>query len=123
MGWPSRLGLENTLIFRGWRWIDHLQRDRISSPWWWKVEGGKVYSIPALDPTKNDTYEFIDGILSETKNQFLASKNIHLGLDEVRFQCWDSNPEIKKFMEYNGIKNYSDLQNYYLANIINPFRQ
>ena len=71
-----------------------------------------------LDVTKNSTYEFLKTIFEDTRQLFPDSKYIHLGLDEVRYQCWDSNPGVKTWMKENGIESYYELEEYYLKNVI-----
>lgn len=50
------------------------------------------YNIPSLnsgplDPTKNSTYIFVEDLLAELKGIF-KDKFMHIGGDEVDFNCW-----------------------------------
>ena len=56
-------------------------------------------------------------LLKELKGVFPDSY-IHLGGDEVTFGCWESNPDIKKFMAVKKIKTYADLESYYLQRLL-----
>jgi len=43
---------------------------------------------------------------------------IHLGGDEVSFDCWASNPGIQAFMKQKGWSSYETLEQYYEQNLI-----
>lgn len=43
---------------------------------------------------------------------------IHLGADEVHHDCWKSNPEIREFMSSEGLKDYNELEQYYIRRTI-----
>ena len=92
----------------------------------YKVRGGPPTT--ALDPTMNETYDFIKGILSDLDSYF-PDEFIHFGGSEVSSKCWDERPFIKKFMKENNITDYLKLKGYYMTrehNIlkeINPFKR
>lgn len=74
---------------------------------------GKFGPLNPIDPT---TYAFVSKLFTEVASVFPESF-LHLGGDEVPFQCWQSNPEIVAFMAAKNFTNYSDLENYYIAHI------
>ncbi|XP_078600308.1 beta-hexosaminidase subunit alpha-like isoform X2 [Branchiostoma floridae x Branchiostoma japonicum] len=76
---------------------------------------GKYY---AANPMLNTTYDYMTKLLQEVKDVF-PDKYVHLGGDEVNFNCWKSNPDITKFMEKMGFgTDYSKLEQYYIKNIL-----
>ncbi|KAK4884746.1 hypothetical protein RN001_001017 [Aquatica leii] len=70
-----------------------------------------------MDPTKNFTYEFMENLLTEIVDVF-PDNFLHLGADEVEFECWQSNPEITAFMQTHNISSYVELESYYIQKII-----
>ncbi|XP_013774138.1 beta-hexosaminidase subunit alpha-like [Limulus polyphemus] len=73
-----------------------------------------------LNPIQDNTYEFVKELVSEIKDVFVDDY-IHLGMDEVYYACWESNPNIKKFMEENNMTTINEVEQYYvkrtLANV------
>ena len=68
-----------------------------------------------LDPTLNETYEVVEGIFKEVNTMF-PDKFVHLGGDEVSFNCWKNKTSIKTWMVANNITSYLELENLYRKN-------
>ncbi|XP_028134930.1 beta-hexosaminidase subunit beta [Diabrotica virgifera virgifera] len=81
-------------------------------------EGDLKGKYGPIDPTQNKTYTFLDDFFEEISNTF-ADAYIHLGGDEVEFECWSSSTIIKNFMKKNGINDFKALENFYLQKLIN----
>lgn len=77
----------------------------------YKIRGGPPNA--ALDPTMDETYNFIKGIIGDINNYF-TDELVHLGGDEVRSVCWDERPSIKEFMKKHNIPDYNALRAYYM---------
>lgn len=67
---------------------------------------------PAMDPTKEGTYKFLDGFLAEMTALF-PDHYFHMGGDEVDGKQWDANPQIQAFMKAHGMKDDPALQAYF----------
>lgn len=67
---------------------------------------------PAMDPTRESTYKFLDEFIGEMAKLF-PDQFFHIGGDEVNGKAWDANPKIQEFMRAHGLKNNSDLQAYF----------
>ncbi len=67
---------------------------------------------PALDPTKESTYQFLDKFLGEMAGLF-PDEYLHIGGDENNGKHWDQSAAIAKFKEAKGIKNNHDLQTHF----------
>lgn len=71
-----------------------------------------------MNPTHPALYNFIRNLFSEIVQVF-PDQYLHLGGDEVPFDCWGSNPEIGEYMKrHNMSKRYELLENQYIANIL-----
>ena len=72
-----------------------------------------------LNPVSNATYEFLTTFYKEVQDLF-PDKFVHVGGDEVSFDCWQSNPEIQAFMkQHPEIKDYAGLEQYYELQLLN----
>jgi hexosaminidase len=67
---------------------------------------------PAMDPTKDSTYRFLDEFIGEMARLF-PDQYFHIGGDEVNGKEWDKNPKIQEFMRAHAIKSNADLQAYF----------
>jgi hexosaminidase len=67
---------------------------------------------PAMDPTNEKTYKFLNEFIGEMAKLF-PDQYLHIGGDEVNGKEWDSNPKIQAFMKSHDIKNNEGLQAYF----------
>ncbi|HEV7377171.1 MAG TPA: family 20 glycosylhydrolase [Pyrinomonadaceae bacterium] len=67
---------------------------------------------PALDPTREEVYKFLDQFLGEMAALF-PDAYLHIGGDENEGKQWDRNPQIQAFMKAKGIKDNHALQTYF----------
>ena len=81
-----------------------------AGPGTYKVEPGGVDAV--MDPTREETYKFIDKFIDEMAKLF-PDDYFHIGGDEVNGQQWDVNPKIQAFIHAHGMKNNQDLQAYF----------
>jgi hexosaminidase len=65
-----------------------------------------------MDPTRDQTYKFLDKFIGEMAGLF-PDAYFHIGGDEVNNKPWDSNPKIQEFIRAHGMKNNRDLQAYF----------
>ncbi|KAJ3130511.1 N-acetyl-glucosamine-6-phosphate deacetylase [Nowakowskiella sp. JEL0407] len=61
-----------------------------------------------LDLTKNETYKFVDDLISELSASFVDSY-FHLGMDEVNKACYNEEPGTQSYMKEEGYKRLEDL--------------
>jgi hexosaminidase len=67
---------------------------------------------PAMDPTNEKTYKFLNDFFAEMAKLF-SDQYFHIGGDEVNGKQWDANPQIQEFMKSHNIKNNEGLQAYF----------
>jgi hexosaminidase len=67
---------------------------------------------PAMDPTREETYKFLDAFIGEMAGLF-PDQFFHIGGDEVNGKEWDANPKIQSFMRAHSLKDNNDLQAYF----------
>ena len=67
---------------------------------------------PAMDPTQDKTYKFLDEFIGEMADLF-PDQFFHIGGDEVNGKQWDANPKIQQFMHSHDMKSNQDLQAYF----------
>ncbi len=88
------------------------------------ASGSGPYSIerhwgifnPAMDPTRESTYQFLDKFIGEMTALF-PDPYFHIGGDECNGKEWDANPRIKQFMQAHQIKNDAALQAYFTGRV------
>jgi hexosaminidase len=71
---------------------------------------------PAMDPTNEKTYKFLNEFIAEMGKLF-PDQYFHIGGDEVNGKEWDSNPKIQAFMKSHNIKNNVELQAYFSQHV------
>ena len=81
-----------------------------SGPGPYKMEPGAPDA--EMDPTREETYKFIDKFMEEMAGLF-PDEYFHIGGDEVAGKEWEVNPKIQAFMREHGMKNKQDLQAYF----------
>jgi hexosaminidase len=84
------------------------------------ASGSGPYSIerkwgvfdPAMDPTNENTYKFLDELIAEMAKLF-PDNYFHIGGDEVNGKEWDANPKIQQFKKSHNLKSNDELQAYF----------
>jgi hexosaminidase len=67
---------------------------------------------PAMDPTNEKLYKFLDEFIGEMAKLF-PDHYFHVGGDEVNGKEWDANPKIQEFIRAHDLKNNAGLQLYF----------
>lgn len=88
-----------------------------SAPGPYTIERRPGIFEPALDPTREEVYKFLDGFLSEMAALF-PDDYMHIGGDENEGKQWDRNPAIQAFMKNKGIKDNHALQAYFNTRLL-----
>lgn len=83
-----------------------------SAPGPYQIERKFGVFDPALDPTQEATYQFIDGFVGEMAALFPDSY-WHIGGDEVSPSYWNRNPRILRFKREHGFADNEALQAYF----------
>jgi hexosaminidase len=83
-----------------------------SAPGPYTIERKAGIFEPALDPTREEVYKFLDAFLGEMAALF-PDAYMHIGGDENEGKQWDRNPKIQTFMKEKGIKDNHALQTYF----------
>jgi len=71
---------------------------------------------PAMDPTDERTYKFLNEFIGEMARLF-PDQFFHIGGDEVNGKEWDGNPKIQAFMKSHKIKSNLELQAYFSSRV------
>ncbi len=86
--------------------------DLASAPGPYQIERNWGGHEATMDPTREETYKFIRNFLSEMATLF-PDPYVHVGGDEVSGKQWQNNPDIRKFMVNEGIRDTHHLQAYF----------
>jgi len=83
-----------------------------STPGPFKIEEEWGVMDPAMDPTNEKTYKFLDVFIGEMTKLF-PDHYFHIGGDEVNGKAWDANPKIQEFKKAHNYKSNDELQTYF----------
>lgn len=70
-----------------------------------------------LNPILDSTYEFLESLYAEIAEKFPDSF-VHLGMDEVYYDCWESNPNITEWMRVNNLTDIKQVEEYYIRRLL-----
>jgi hexosaminidase len=82
----------------------------------YKIETAWGIFDPAMDPTRESTYKFIDTFIGEMTALF-PDAYFHIGGDECNGKQWDANPEIKAYMKAHNLADNAALQAYFTGRV------
>ncbi|XKL60387.1 hypothetical protein PGB90_001403 [Kerria lacca] len=71
-----------------------------------------------VDPSRESNYVILENLFKEISELFLDNY-LHLGGDEVDFECWGSNQNILNFMKRNNISSFTELESFYIYKLLN----
>jgi hexosaminidase len=83
-----------------------------SGPGPYQIERKWGVMDPAMDPTNEKTYKFLDDFIAEMAKVF-PDHYFHIGGDEVNGKQWDANAKIQEFKKEHNIKDNKELQAYF----------
>jgi len=83
-----------------------------SAPGPYRIERKFGVFDPAFDPTREATYQFIDGFIAEMAPLF-PDPYWHVGGDEVNGRQWNQNARIVRFRKLHHLKDNEALQTYF----------
>ena len=87
-----------------------------SAPGPYQIERRWGIFDPAMDPSRKQTYTFLDKFIGEMADLF-PDHYFHIGGDEVNGKQWDANPKIREFMGVHNLKNNQELQQYFTLRV------
>ncbi len=91
--------------------------DLASGPGPYQIERKFGVFDPAMDPTREETYRFLDSFLGEMAELF-PDEYIHIGGDENNGKQWKANPRIQQFMLRHELKDTAALQAYFNLRVL-----
>jgi hexosaminidase len=71
---------------------------------------------PAMDPTRESTYQFLNLFIGEMAALF-PDAYFHIGGDECNGKEWDANPQIQEFKRARNLKDNAALQAWFSARV------
>jgi hexosaminidase len=87
-----------------------------SAPGPYQIERRWGIFDPAMDPSRKETYEFLDKFINEMAELF-PDRYFHIGGDEVNGKQWEASPKIQEFMRAHDMKNNQELQQYFTLQV------
>jgi hexosaminidase len=83
-----------------------------TAPGPYQIERSWGIFAPAMDPTHEDVYQFLDGFLGEMASLF-TDPYFHIGGDEVEGTQWKNSPQVQEFCRAHGIRDSVELHAYF----------
>ena len=71
---------------------------------------------PAMDPTRESTFQFLDKLFGEMTALF-PDAYFHIGGDECDGKEWDANQRVQAFKQAHGLKDNAALQSYFSGRV------
>jgi hexosaminidase len=71
---------------------------------------------PAMDPTRESTYQFLNLLIGEMSGLF-PDLYFHVGGDECNGKEWDASPRIQEFMKAHNLRDDATLQAYFSGRV------
>jgi hexosaminidase len=93
-----------------------------SAPGPYKIERKAGIFEPALDPTREEVYKFLEAFFAEMAALF-PDEYMHIGGDENEGHQWTKNAQIQAFMKAKGIKDNHALQAYFNQRMSKVFQK
>jgi hexosaminidase len=90
--------------------------DLASGPGPYEIERKWGIFDPAMDPTRESTYKFLDKFFAEMTALF-PDAYFHIGGDECNGKEWDRNPRIQEYMRAHNLKDDAALQAYFTTRV------
>jgi hexosaminidase len=87
-----------------------------TAPGPYKIERRWGIFDPALDPSNEEVYKFLDVFIHEMAELF-PDEFFHIGGDEVNGKAWDSSQHVLAFMKAQGLKDNHELQRYFSSRV------
>jgi hexosaminidase len=87
-----------------------------SAPGPYQIERRWGIFDPVMDPSREQTYKFLDKFIGEMADLF-PDHYFHIGGDEVNGKQWDANPKIREFMRVHNLKSNQELQEYFTLRV------
>jgi len=88
-----------------------------SAPGPYEIETRWGIFDPTMDPTKEETYQFLDSFIGEMAGLF-PDEYFHVGGDENNGKQWTANPQIQEFMRQHGFHTTGELQTYFNQRVL-----
>jgi hexosaminidase len=66
-----------------------------------------------FDPSNEEMYAFMREFFTEVVQNVTNNKLLHIGMDEVYGECWESSPKIQEFMRQNNYTDWRQVQGHY----------
>nr|XP_022921143.1 beta-hexosaminidase subunit beta-like isoform X1 [Onthophagus taurus] len=71
-----------------------------------------------MDPSREFVYSFLNDFLTEAQQTF-PEQYMHLGGDEVSYDCWETNPDLNSWMDSKGMSgDYKAVERYFMERVL-----